>query len=130
MSGLNALLDRADAAVLEGARTGITDAIQDLHAASRDLAPLDKGTLRRESWTEYSETKNEIAGEVIYSVRESSDDSSYDYALWMHEFGGKPAYANPTTPGTQPKFLEQPLKERADTYRQWITENIRNELGG
>jgi len=111
-----------------GAVRGVHDATDDLLRVSRDLAPLEKGTLRATAWKEVEEADGLVIGDVYYSAVEDGKGGRFNYALYMHEFGGRDEYANPTTPGTQPKFLEQPLKMNADEYKRWVAEEVRKEL--
>lgn len=114
--------------VISGGTRGVHDATDDLLRVSRDLAPLDKGILRMTAWKEVDEADGLVIGEVFYSAVESGNSGRFNYALYMHEFAGRDQFANPTTPGTQPKYLEQPLKMYADEYKRWIAEEIRKEL--
>ncbi|MFC4103602.1 HK97 gp10 family phage protein [Paenibacillus xanthanilyticus] len=122
-------LAAAERAIARGAERGMHDATDDLLRESRDLAPLDKATLRRGSWKEIEEADGSVIGDVYYSaVEKDRAGNRFNYALYMHEFGGHMQYANPTTPGTQPKYLEQPLKMYSDRYMKMIAEEIRREL--
>jgi hypothetical protein len=128
-SGFDSWTSQLEAKARRGARNGVYGGVQAIHDASRQLAPLEHGTLRRESWTEFSETADTMSGEIYYSATEDGKSGRFNYALWLHEFGGKPAFVNPTTPGTQPKYLEQPVKQYADKVNAWIADEIRKELG-
>jgi|GEM_PF-3791187 len=119
-----ALYDKA----LAGASIGVQLATEDLFRESEKLAPLEKGTLRNTKWLEFDESDELITGEVHYSVTESGKGGRFNYALYMHEFGGRDEFANPTTPGTQPKFLEQPLKMYAEEYKQIIAKEIKRAI--
>lgn len=113
--------------VKRGAERGMHDATDDLLRESVNLAPLDKGTLRRSASKGVEVTSNGVVGEVTYSVTETSGNGErINYALYQHELGE--SYKDPTTPGTQPKFLERPLKQNAERYRDMIAEEIRREL--
>lgn len=118
-------LERTASKATEGAKRGVHDAMDDLLRVSRDLAPLDKGTLRTNAWNEVEADGGTITGEVYYSAVEDGPNGRVNYALITHEMG---EYKSPTTPGTQPKYLEQPLKMHADEYMRWIAEEIRKEL--
>ncbi|MHA7964967.1 hypothetical protein ACX93W_12560 [Paenibacillus sp. CAU 1782] len=119
-------LETLEQRITEGAARGLYDFTQMVHDASRQLAPNDKGTLRRESWTEYSETPTTLSSEIHFSVSEKdANGKAFDYALKLHEMG---EYKNPTTPGTQPKFLERPLKENAHKLTEYVAAEIRKGL--
>lgn len=127
-NAFEALLRQVEQRIIAGATRGMHDATDDLLRESRDLAPLDKSPLRVNAWKEVEEADGRVTGEVYYSAVENGGTGRFNYALYMHEFDGRPNYANPTTPGTQPKYLEQPLKENAEKYVQWIAEEIRREF--
>ncbi len=119
-------LDRLVNKVMTAAETGVQDACDDLLRVSRNIAPLDKGTLRMTSFSDVKKTRDTVEGEVVYSAVESGPGGRFNYALRMHEMG---EYKNPTTPGTRPKYLSGPLQERANLYDQMINDAIRRELG-
>lgn len=122
-------LDFTDERVVNGATRGMQDAVDDLVRESRDLTPLDKRGLRDSAYGTVVMENGSVVGEVSYSVTEKDGSGErFNYALYMHEFGGKTEYENPSTPGTGPKFLERPLKENHDRYMQTIAEEIRKEL--
>lgn len=119
-------LDFSKAEVQAGAVTGMGDATDDLLQKSVDMAPLDKGTLRRSAGKEITVSSTGVTGEVWYSVAERSGSVEIvNYALIQHEMSG---YKNPTTPGTQPKFLEKPLKANASRYKTLLASAIREAL--
>lgn len=119
--GLEALEKRTRTA----ARDAITDVTYDLLKESVNLAPLDKGVLRQ-AWAEFDSTATAETGEVYFSAVEKEGKDRVNYALIVHEMGE--AFKNPTTPGTQPKFLERPLKENADDYVRRMAEIMRKEM--
>jgi len=125
-SGFDAWIAGAAAKVVAGAERGMHDATDDLLEQSSELAPKDKGILRASAWKEVEEADGTVIGEVYYSTVEDGPNGRVNYALITHEMGD--AFANPTTPGTQPKYLEQPLKMYADEYVRWIAAEIRKEL--
>ncbi|MFF2886641.1 HK97 gp10 family phage protein [Paenibacillus sp. NPDC057967] len=125
-SAFTAGLDSIGGKALEGGKRGMHDAMDDLLRRSRELAPLDKGTLRTTAWTEVETEGSSVVGEVYYSAVEDGNSGRFNYALYTHEMG---EFKNPTTPGTQPKYLERPYKENVEEYRNWIAEEIRKELG-
>ncbi|MBG9736574.1 hypothetical protein ABD86_25410 [Paenibacillus alvei] len=127
-------LDWTKVEVRTGAETGMHDATDDLLRVSRDLAPLKKGTLRENSGKNVDITNKGVTGEVYFNATEETKSGELiNYALITHELHSGDGYSgfrfkNPTTPGTQPKYLERPLKENADKYRQMVADAIRKEL--
>lgn len=133
-SGFLAMMDIRKREVQEGAKVGMHDAMDDLLRVSRDLAPLDKGQLRRTSGKNVEATLTGVTGEVYFNATEMDKHGNViNYALITHELHSGDGYSgsrfkNPTTPGTQPKYLERPLKERADRHKQMIADGIRREI--
>lgn len=121
-------LDFSNDKILEGARRGIEEAVNDLGERSKQLAPKKEGKLREGmSITTNVDTINETAyGEVVFSAKK--EGSWFNYAAKLHEMGEE--YKNPTTPGTQPKFLERPLKQNSQRYKEMIAHAIREEIEG
>lgn len=120
-------LDWTKEEVRRGAEKGMEDATNDLLEKSRNLAPLDKSTLRKTAGRDIKVTHTGVKGEVYFHVPEEVSGKDVDYALITHELGE--SYKDPTTLGTQPKYLERPLKENAEEYKQMIADAIREELG-
>ena len=125
-SGLRAFLERQSQRVLDGALSGLHDATDHLLAKSRDIAPLDTGTLRMAAGKEVVNRNGQIYGEVFYSAtNQSRSGVRFNYALRVHEMG---AYKNPTTPGTRPKFLSSPLQTNERLYQRMVADGIRRAL--
>lgn len=127
-------LDWSKTEVQAGAAMGLNDATDDLLRVSRDLAPLDKGTLRKTSGKNVDISNSGVTGEVFFTATEETESGELvNYALITHELHSGDGYSgfrfkNPKTPGTQPKYLERPLKENADKYKQLVADAIRKEL--
>jgi len=120
-------LDWTKEEVKKAAERGIELATEDLLKKSTHLAPLDKGTLRKTAGRNIRHTETGVVGEVYFHVAEQDKNGNpVDYALYTHELGER--YKNPTTPGTQPKYLERPLKENEAQYKQMIAEEVRKGL--
>lgn len=126
-SAFLAAAERTVQRTISAAERGMGDAVDALINDSRNLAPLDTGTLRSSAYGTVEAEGTKVTGTVTYSVTEqSASGERFNYALYQHELGE--SYANPTTPGTQPKFLERPLKENAEKYLRIAAEEIRKEL--
>jgi len=120
-------LDWSKVAVRDGATEGMHDATDDLLRISRDKAPLKGGTLRQTSGKSVQAGESDVTGEVFFNATEvDSSGERINYALITHELGE--SFKNPSTPGTQPKYLEQPMKENADKYKRMIADGIRRGL--
>lgn len=127
-------LTRSASNVRKSAKIGVGDATEHLLAASTDLAPMKKGTLRGSSGMQVDESGGVIEGEVTFSATETDKNGERaNYALITHELHSGDGFSgvrfkDPTTPGTQPKYLERPLKENAEKYRDMIADAIREGL--
>lgn len=121
-------LDDAQDAVMEGAKTGMHDALDRWQADARDVAPLDKGELRRSIQQEPVKVRNgEIVGELTANAIEvSKSGRRFNYSYFIHEqdAGG----GNLKHPGTVKKFLEEPLKKNETEYERLIEKQIEAEI--
>ncbi|KAA8750141.1 HK97 gp10 family phage protein [Paenibacillus sp. UASWS1643] len=126
MDGFFKAMDFSKANVQAAAVLGMHDATDALLAESRDEAPLDKGTLRETSGKRVTANATGVRGEVYFSaVEKGTGGGRVNYALIVHEMSG---YQNPTTPGTKPKYLEDPLTQNASLYQRLIADAIRKGL--
>lgn len=126
MTGFFKSLDFSKANVQDAAALGMHDATDELLRISREEAPLDKGTLRETSGKRVTVSPTGVNGEVYYSVNErGSSGDRVNYALIVHEMD---TFKNPTTPGTKPKYLEDPLTQNASKYQRMIADAIRKGL--
>lgn len=138
-------LDWSKTEVLKGAEKGLVDATGDLMKKSVNLAPLyvrkganderPSGGLRASVGRDVRVEGKGLVGEVGFNATEETESGErVNYALITHELHSGDGYSgirfkNPSTPGTQPKYLEQPLMENAETYKKMIADGIREELG-
>lgn len=125
-SGMLAGLERK-VSNIEAAKREMGDCMDDLLAESMNIAPLDKGTLRNTAWTEVNSDGKTVSGAVYYSAVESSGGGRFNYALKVHEMG---EFKNPTTPGTNPKFLSEPLKKNVNAYKERVSSAISKVVNG
>lgn len=136
ISGFLGGLDKSVSAIRESAVNGVTDATNNLLYTSRNLAPLSDGggVLRMSGHSEVTTNGDVVEGEVFYSATETSKSGErVNYALITHELHSGDGFSgirfkDPTTPGTTPKYLERPLKQNADEYREMIAKAIREGL--
>lgn len=126
MGGFFKALDFSKASVQAAAKIGMDDATDELLFRAREEAPLDKGPLRQTSGKRVSVSPTGVTGEVYFSVVEKGGGGNrVNYALLTHEMS---AYKNPTTSGTKPKYLEDPLTQNAALYQRLIADAIRKGL--
>ena len=85
--------------------------VNDLTRRSKQLAPLDTGDLRGAGEGDVNVNGDEIIGTVSFNK---------PYAMKQHEEMG---YIHPR--GGQAKYLEQPLNENRDRYKDFIKNKIR-----
>jgi hypothetical protein len=127
-------IEEATAIMGDGAKRGLHDVMDEWLSKSRDLAPLDKGTLRRGMSTDIKGTGADLTGEinaVAIEVAKTGKWSGqrFNYAWYLHESGkyGE-SFKNPSTPGTIPKFLDKPAKDNEDKWLKHIEKEIEKEL--
>lgn len=128
MSAFMRSLDATQQRVIDAIESGMGDAVDALIKDSRDLAPLEFGTLRESAYGTVETEGTQVIGEVTYSVTEQGEGEGGNrgnYALYQHELA---PYDNPTTPGTGPKYLERPLKQNHDKYMKLVADAVREEL--
>lgn len=116
-------LEATAEAIAEGARNGMHDALDEWKREAVDIAPIDKGTLRR--GIQKGEIEGEganLTGEITSTAIESRKGKRFNYAYYIHEkdAGGKSL----RTPGTVKRYLEAPLKKNGD---KWLR-NIEKEI--
>lgn len=111
-------LDNAIDAIGKGAREGMQQALDDWVRESRDIAPIDKGTLRR------AITTNGIEGNGLNIegiVTANANEGGFNYAYYIHEVTEHAVTG-------EAKFLDKPLEQNRDKYMRWIEEDIQDEL--
>ncbi|OYD08544.1 hypothetical protein [Paludifilum halophilum] len=123
-------IGRASKAAIEAAYQSTQDCGQDLARASSGAAPHDKGILEKS----YSvlPRKDGTGGSV--TVRYAAYERGYNYAIKMHEGtynlgeGSRSKGGGTGMSGTNysvgPKFLERPLRGEAETYKDFIRNQV------
>lgn len=91
---------------------------KEIKKKSDEYAPLDKGDLRNSSYTSSEKQGNKYTAEVGYKA---------DHAIYLHENYGT-SYANPTTQGTKPKFLESAATEIESDIPRIVAEDIKKVI--
>lgn len=120
----------------EAAKTGLHDVLDDWRRESTDLAPLDKGTLRRGIDTHVDGEGINLDGEVTAAAVEVASRGKwagrrFNYAYWLHEVYPEkhgPAFKNPTTDGTIPEFLDKPADRNDEKWVRQIEAEIEGAL--
>lgn len=119
-------LEKAPETVFRAAKRGMHDALDEWRQEATDIAPLDKGTLRRGIDTRIDRDGLDMVGEISAVAIEDSGRGRFNYAYYLHEVKG--AIQNPTTPGTEAKFLEIPAKKYGKKWARDIENEIKVEL--
>ncbi|EMT54716.1 hypothetical protein I532_03890 [Brevibacillus borstelensis AK1] len=120
-------LEKVPETVFKAAKRGMHDALDEWRQEAVDIAPLDKGTLRRGIDTRIEGDGLDMVGEVTaIAIEDSPKWPRFNYAYYLHEVKGK--ITNPTTPGTEAKFLDLPAKENEKKWVREIENEIRREL--
>ncbi|MED4399775.1 hypothetical protein [Metabacillus fastidiosus] len=110
-------------AVSLGVRRAFDNIRDDWLDKSEAITPLETGHLRRETEGEVEGHDLDTLSVVLLNTAESAD--GFNYAHYIHEenFGGK-------TPrnGMEKKFLDKPLEENANEYKQTLEREVENQL--
>lgn len=99
-------------AVREACVRGVKKAGEHLLGESRDLVPIEEGTLERSGTVVVDE--DELTATVVYDT---------PYAVVVHE-----DLTARHAPGRQAKYLEQPMNTERDTMQALITAEVRRAL--
>ncbi|WP_248928976.1 HK97 gp10 family phage protein [Paenibacillus hamazuiensis] len=140
-----ALLETIDD-VGNAVRDGLHDVLDEWQRESVDLAPLYKrkgpkdkrpaGALRSSIHTDINGEGIDLEGEIKAAAVEIAKSGKqagerFDYAYYLHEVypekHGK-SFKNPSTAGTIPQFLEDPLERNKQKWVRHIEESIESEL--
>jgi hypothetical protein len=95
-----------------GAATGLKLAAEHLLQVSRGLVPIEEATLERSGVADVDE--DDLVASVSYDTPYAA--RQHEELTWRHD------------PGRQPKYLEQPLEDEADTMMRLFAAAIRREL--
>jgi hypothetical protein len=120
INDLNATADD----ISKGAKSGLDEVKDDWVRRSRDIAPLNKGNLRRQI------DGKVIGGDTVIVTGNAAENSKgygrFNYGYWLHEKA--PSSTNLTTPGTKLKFLDDVSKGSESKWYRRIEENIEDEI--
>lgn len=106
-------LEKVLADIQESSEKALEDVGLDLQAKSVARAPLQFGDLRGSAHT--TDVQRDSTGRWI------AVSYGMDYALRMHE----DLKYTPSHAGTGPKYLEKPLMENAEKYKQHIASSLK-----
>ena len=123
--GLDRLKQRFQAAapgIRQEVKSELMVFAEEVMAASKLIVPVDTGALMNTG-----KVQPPVATDDEVSVTLGYGDESVGYALYVHEEMASPK-GNPivwTRPGSGPKYLENPLRERQDKLPGRITEAVK-----
>jgi hypothetical protein len=110
----------------EVVKTTVEDILDDWKRESVDIAPLDKGTLRRSINGKVTKRGHgvDVTGEMRASAVETgSSGGRFDYAYWIHEVKGDSFHGR--TPGTIGRFLDVPIEQNENRWLKQIEDGIK-----
>lgn len=126
LSGFINKINTTAESIAKGARTGMHDVLDDWKRESTDLAPMDKGTIRRSIDTEIEGDGLDLEGSITANATEKWGDGRFNYAYYIHEVKGD--IKNPTTPGTIAKFLDKPAEDNEKRWQKMIENAIEEKI--
>jgi len=109
--------------IARSSKRALQDILDDWKRESTDLAPLDKGTLRRGI---EAKMEGDFEGVITANVTETWKGAPFNYAYYIHEV--KEEIKFPTTPGTEAKFLEKPMQDNESRWYRMLEDEISREL--
>lgn len=123
---LKRALDKARNAIERGAAQALGDIKDDWVREARDIAPLDKGALRRNIQGQVLNPGTGGIVEVESNAVNTTGGRRFNYAYYIHEMnaGGNQL----RKPGTVKKYLKESAENRMSEYERWLTEDIKDEL--
>ncbi len=120
-------LSKAGNIIGKGVKVGMHDVLDDWKREATDLAPLDKGTLRKSITTELNIGGDTFEGVITANATEKSKNyGRFNYAYYIHEIGGE--IKNPTTSGTIDKFIDKPADDNEDRWIKLVEQEIEKQL--
>ncbi|WP_088072401.1 hypothetical protein [Gottfriedia luciferensis] len=124
VSRLQLLLKRSPQAAAKGAKRGLHYALDDWKKEAVDIAPIDKGTLRRGIKAE-GITGNDInlTAEISSIAIEAGESGNFNYAYYIHELDAGGARVN-----VEKKYLDKSAESNKSKWMRWIEDEIKKEL--
>ncbi|WP_127506927.1 HK97 gp10 family phage protein [Paenibacillus humicus] len=124
---LHAIEGAADT-IAAGAKRGMHDALDDWKREAVDVAPIDKGTLRRSISVQEIEGAgaNLTGGISANAVERTKGGRRFNYAYYIHEVKGDEFSGK--TPGTVGRFLDVPAEKNGEKWMRGIEAEIADEL--
>jgi hypothetical protein len=122
LTPLKRLIERSPEAAARGAKRGMHDALDDWVREARDIAPIDSGNLRKQIHAEPIEGSGlNLTGSVTANAVSKWKGGPFNYAYYIHEVKERAVTG-------EAKFLNKSAKENEQKWREWIEEEIRDEL--
>jgi hypothetical protein len=116
------LIERSPEAAARGAKQGLHGILYDWVREARDIAPINTGGLR-ESITAHDVEGDglNLKGTVSANTTERWRNGTFNYAYYIHEVTEHAVTG-------EAKFLDKPAKENEQKWREWIEDEIKDEL--
>lgn len=121
-SRVASLIELAPLTAHRAAKESLTDALDDWVVQAVDIAPIDKGTLRRGIKSEGVKDQN---GELVGEVSSTAIERDFNYAYYIHELdaGGKNV-------GGVHQYLDKSAEENQAKWEQQLADDIESALRG
>jgi hypothetical protein len=124
IEGLERLFKQSPEAAYKGAKRGMQDALNDWVKEARDIAPLDKGTLRRGIKNErVSREGDALVADISSTAIEESGNGRFNYAYYIHELN-----ANGANVRGEKQYLDKSAEDNYEKWMRWVEEEIKKEL--
>lgn len=112
------------------ARSGTDRVLDEWETEVNRLAPKKTGNLRRNIRREMDGriSNKRFGGGISVTARKKG---SFDYATYIHDvYPSKHGdrFKNPTTPGTIPRFIDEPLEKKRTKWEQMLEDELRKEM--
>jgi len=122
--GIERLFAKSPTAAARGAKRGLHDALDDWKAEAVDIAPIDKGTLRRGIKAEgVSGSGLDLKAEISSTAIEEGGSGRFNYAYYIHELN-----AGGANVGGEKKYLDKSAEVNKTKWMRWVEEEIQKEL--
>jgi hypothetical protein len=122
LSPLIDLIEKSPEAAARGAKRGLHDALDDWVREARDIAPVDSSNLQKQIKDQPIKGSGlNLEGTVSANATERWRVGTFNYAYYIHEVTEHAVTGDP-------KFLDKPAQQNEQKWREWIEDEIKDEL--
>lgn len=128
LRGFHRAVHSTAAEIEKASRKGLTAAMWEWKRDAIDVAPLDKGGLRKSISTKIVRAGADEAsldGEIRANAVEKRGGSRFNYGYYIHEVKPNQNFKTPNTVG---KFLTTPLEQNGAEYIRIMEDTIREGI--